>query len=329
MRVYFFLFFLFIPLASFSQFLDNEYRVMFYNVENLFDTIDDPHKNDLEFTPEGSKKWDALKYHHKLNEIYKVIIAIGEWNPPLVVGLAEVEKLEILDDLINLTPLHKFQYQAILEESDDQRGIDVGLIYRSDHIKYLSHKNIKVRENSGRGILLFTGTIREDTVHFLVNHWPSRISGKEHSEPFRLEYSKEMINIIDSICHTTTNMKLVLMGDFNDTPTDSSITQILHHKFLNNQGQPEKIVLKYDKDENPGTTVYTNVFTNWYLFDQILISDGLISEKGLRVFKSSWLINYEGRPDRTYLGDYYNGGLSDHLPVYIDFSVQKKQEEGN
>jgi len=317
------LFFLTLTISSFGQDSGDRYRVMFYNVENLFDTLNNPEKNDDDFTPEGSMKWDRIKYDQKLADVYKVIIAAGQWDPPVVVGFAEVENISVLNDLVNNTPLKKFKYKAILEEASDRRGIDVGMIYRSDIIKYISHKSIKVfTNNSSRDILLFTGVIHEDTVHFFVNHWPSRLSGKEHTEYLRAKASKQLINSIDSIFLAFHDPKVVVMGDFNDTPEDASIIQLLDRTFADRSGKMLNLKLYYQTEEDKGTVVHTDVFTQWYLFDQIIISPNLSAGSDMNIFKAPWLLNYSGRPNRTYLGNYYNGGISDHLPVYMDIIVR-------
>jgi len=307
--------------TSFSQTFSRDYRVMFYNVENLFDTIDDPLKNDAEFTPEGIKSWGSARYHNKLVEIYKVIMAIGQWNLPIVVGLAEVENERVLNDLICQTPLNKFNYEFILEESNDHRGIDVGLIYRSDLLTYVNHKAIQLEGlGATRDILLFTGIISDDTLHFLINHWPSRIGGKEHSEQRRLKASDELTQAVDSLFSSYVDPKIIVMGDFNDTPDDKSIKQFLNKTYPDKHQKVYKFKLPMPSGDQAGTIVYTDVFSNWYLFDQILLTETLTHSE-MQIFKGPWLLNYLGRPDRTYLGDYYNGGVSDHLPVFLDFSI--------
>ncbi len=162
-----------------------EYRVMFYNVENLFDTEDDPEKRDEEFTPDGTRYWSNYRYNQKLKNIYKVIVGVGEWDLPEIVGLCELENRKVMEDLISHTPLYKTDYKIIHFESPDRRGIDVGMLYRADHFTPHLEKAISVewpktvKAGPTRDILYVAGTTNtNDTLHIFVNHWPSRWGGQ-------------------------------------------------------------------------------------------------------------------------------------------------------
>lgn len=195
-------------------------RVMFYNVENLFDTFDDPAINDDEFTSNGDKNWTYYRYRDKLNKIAKTIIAVGGWEPPDVVGLCEVENFQVLLDLTTETPLKKFGYQIVHENSKDSRGIDNTLIFLPGKLNKIEHRAINVnldKGNSTRDILYASFAFQEkDTIHFYVNHWPSRFGGKAFSEDKRVAAAKSLKISVDSIQGLNPGIKVFIMGDFND-----------------------------------------------------------------------------------------------------------------
>ncbi len=170
----------------------DSYKIMFYNVENLFDTYDDSLINDEEFLPEGDRFWNNHKYYSKLNNIYKVIVAVGGWQPPAIIGLCEIENRTVLNDLVNNTPLVKFEYQIIHKESPDRRGIDVGLLYRKELFQPISYEAIPINfpnnpESKTRDILYVKGIAeKSDTLNIFINHWPSRWGGQLESEDRRL-----------------------------------------------------------------------------------------------------------------------------------------------
>ncbi len=298
----------------------SSFNILFYNVENLFDTINDPLKNDDEFLPNGSKQWTLEKYHQKLLEVSKVIIAAGGWNPPVIVGLAEVENEKVLEDLTHLTPLEKLGYSFEHFESGDRRGIDVAFLYRKEWVEIINAKPIPIKAvPTTRDILLVVGKIHDDTCHFFVNHWPSRISGKEFTENLRMATSKALIESIDSISSIVKSPKFIVMGDFNDEPDDYSLKQIFEFEFRDKTDREIKFI-GTPKIEGRGTTVYTDAFKNWYLFDQILISNNIAVISKPHPVSLPWILNFKGDPNRTFLGDYYNGGVSDHLPVKAEIS---------
>jgi len=180
---------------------NNTATIMFYNVENLFDTIDDPLITDEEFTPEGKKQWTIERYQKKLNDIATVISSVNENNFPVIAGLCEIENRTILEDLIKTDALKSINYKIVHEDSPDSRGIDVGLIYNSDKFTYLSHKSIPINTGTKykvRDILYTKGILyEEDTIHLFVNHWKSRSGGQAETEPQRI------------ICAETLRKKLI------------------------------------------------------------------------------------------------------------------------
>jgi exonuclease III len=312
---------------------DDKYRIMFYNVENLFDTYNDPSTNDDEFTPEGSKNWSAYRYQKKLNDIARVIIAAGEWNAPAVVGLCEIENFQVLLDLTTNTPLKPLGYQIVHENSKDARGIDVALLYRADKVKKLEHQLIRLEEEAWttRDILQVKTLINQtDTIDFFVSHWPSRYGGKEATQAKRIRMATLLRSHIDSLQKQRPFAKLCLMGDFNDEPNDRSIKEVLGAVAAGGRLKRECLYnLSFPAFRRGlGTLVFKEINHTWFLFDQVIVSGALLDAEGVKVgnneyviFDAPWL-RENGRPYRTYQGPAYKGGYSDHLPVFIDLVVE-------
>jgi predicted extracellular nuclease len=305
------------------------HRILFYNVENLFDTLDDANKADEEFLPEGNKHWTPYRYYDKLQKISKVILAAGEWNTPSFIALCEIENRNTLNNLLEWTPLKNYQYGIIHKESPDFRGIDVALLYDKEKVQPLYYNFYKLHfpfspRTKTREILYSKNLINKDTLHIFVNHWPSRRGGKEASEPKRIFVAEFLREKVDSILGTNINAKIIITGDFNDEPTDSSIYYYL--KAQSDTTFNEEGVLfnyMYEK-KNRGEGSYKYRY-EWNMLDQIIISKGLYSSKNKAViFKEDWLLKederYTGKTIyRTYYGPRYQGGYSDHLPVFLDF----------
>ncbi|NJN26541.1 MAG: endonuclease [Cyclobacteriaceae bacterium] len=309
---------------------DHTYRVMFYNVENLFDTFDDPATNDDEFTPDGNKRWTYFRYREKLNHIAKTIIAVGAWEPPAVVGMCEVENFQVLQDLTKETMLKKFDYQMVHENSPDLRGIDNAIIYRKDKLVEISHRAISVsvdQHRPTRDILYVSFLIaRQDTLHLFVNHWPSRFGGKEFTEEKRQLAATVLRQQVDSLFAISNLSKILIMGDFNDEPLDNSLTTSLGAITDNSDPAPGKLynLSVPDLRTGIGTLVYKEIDISWFLFDQMIVSGGLMvgdrlicSESKNNIYTAAWLLK-KNRPFRTYQGPIYQGGFSDHLPIFID-----------
>ncbi len=309
------------------------YRVLFYNVENLFDTFDDTLTSDEDFTPSGRMHWTYKRYETKLNNTYKVLVAAGAWQPPDIIGLCEVENRRTLDDLINITPFSKYAYRIVHENSADRRGIDVALLYNPQTVCFLSSEcyRIKKRGLLTRDILYCKVKLGGDTCHVLVNHWPSRSEGQLETEPDRLAAAGLLKYVSDSLFKRATHARIIIMGDFNDDPLDESLAGTLKATGEVKNTFPARL---YNLTQVPpsgpvrGTLKYQG---EWNTFDQIIVSGSLltrgkglkVSEDGYHVFNASFLLvpdkKYEGfKPFRTYNGYLYQGGFSDHLPVYID-----------
>ena len=333
-----YLFFLLVCLISgnrsYAQKQGKDYiRMMFYNVENFFDTMDDPTTNDNEFTPDGPMHWTVGRYIGKRNNIFRVIAHVGEWDPPAVVGLCEVENRGVLNDLVQNTPMMKYPYRIIHKDSPDQRGIDVALLYRDDYLKCIAQQFIRVRFTDNRrrtrDILYATlCTLKGDTLHVFVNHWPSRVGGQRQSEQGRMLAASLVRNKVDSIFTRNPLAYIIITGDMNDGPLDASVRSELRALTDTAQAKPSALfnLSAYKMKELTGTIKYQG---KWSVFDQIIVSGGLLTG-GLRtdvnrchIFRADYLFEPDNRYQgvklfRTYIGLKYNKGFSDHLPVYLD-----------
>lgn len=325
---------LLVTFVSFLSFIlyaqdNNAIKIAFYNVENLFDTIDDPLIKDEDFTPNGSKKWDFERYQKKLNDIYNVLEGIGNNTLPDIIGFAEIENRQVLQDLILSDQNSSEDYKIVHEESPDARGIDVALIYNSTKLKYISHKSIPINTGTEYKVrdILYTSLLLDetDTLHVFVNHWKSRSGGKEKTEPQRIKCAETLKHAIDSIKTIKPDAKIIAVGDFNDTPKDKSVIKTLMADNSNNPKALFNLMLPLTEKEI-GTHSYRG---HWSILDQIIVSNSLIdSKKGYTVlnseahiFSPDWITftSKQGNksPNRTYGGPNYYGGYSDHYPVYV------------
>jgi len=314
---------------------ETKYRIVFYNTENFFDTRDDSLTTDEEYTPAGARHWNYLKYKTKLNNLYKTFVALGEWDPPDVIGVCEVENKQVLADLVNNTPLSKYNYRIIHANSPDKRGIDVAVLYNSARVKLLDSKYYGIARPGlfTRDILYFKAKLGIDTCHFFMNHWPSRSAGQLETEPYRFFVASRLRYILDSLFLDCPGAKIVIMGDFNDEPWDISLYERLRAKTDIRNPQSDYLY-NLSKAPQSGKLKGTVKFRGeWTLFDQVIVSGRLLGSEGLRVqsddfhiFAASFLLvadeQYNGfKPFRTYNGYQYQGGYSDHLPVYVDLKV--------
>lgn len=312
--------------ASYGQ--QKDCKIMFYNVENLFDTVDDSTKNDNEFLPDGKKRWTKERYETKINYLYKTIVAAGEGQQPDIVGLCEIENNNCLKEICLYSPLLAYEYRFVHYESPDPRGIDVALLYNSKTFKVLQSKPIAVelsgkRKTHTRDILMVKGIILpNDTVYIYVNHWPSRMMGEERSESKRIQVATILRKQIDTLIAQKPRANIIIMGDFNDTPQNTSITDVLQAGDCNKGAQLCNLSLQYTF---PGTYKYKG---NWDVFDQIIVSQSLINlfriVKADVVHPDFLLMNddtYTGQmPFRTFNGVRYLCGFSDHLPVMLNLT---------
>ncbi len=326
---------LFVSLVSITFAQDREVNVLFYNVENLFDLIDEPLKNDDEFTPKSEKKWNQRRYNRKLEGLARVIGSTGRQELPEIIGLAEVENVYVIRDLIAQESLNTAGYKIIHEESPDERGIDVALVYRPEAFTVLDHEAIPVEltrdsTDTTRDILYVGGKVDQETWHIFVNHWPSRYGGRVESEWKRLRAAVTLRKRVDLLIAADPEAKILIMGDFNDEPTNRSIMYVLlANNKLKNYDAHELYNLVYDKHNTTTTGTY-NYRGEWNMLDQIIVSRAFLTDtKGyhtkpdrVHIMKEDFMmykVKETGQliPNRTYGGTEYYGGISDHLPIYV------------
>ncbi len=298
-------------------------RIGFYNVENLFDTINDPAKNDEDFLPAGKNNWTGERYMEKINRIHTVFAEMGNL---LAVGVCEIENEAVVRDIVRLSPSMSKTHGVVHAESMDARGIDVALIYDSIRLHLISQGIIRFTLPgkdipTSRDILWTKFVSKKDTIHFLINHWPSRSGGQEQSEPNRMEAAKNAKQYLDSVLAMQPDAKIIFMGDLNDYPTNDG------PKLIAEKLRPQ---ICKASGEFGGTYSYKG---EWDVLDHILVSNNLVAKtKGFKVVSGSGKIHspkylmetFKGDvvPFRTYAGSKYLGGYSDHLPVTIDVKLR-------
>lgn len=338
-----FLLLLFIELqivSSFNAFAqdDEHFRVAFWNFENFFDPFVDSTRVYNEFTENGSQHWTKSRFYKKRNNLYKAILAISENKPLAILGIAEVENDYVLHSLFNQTPLKTHNYRIIHYEGDDKRGIDVAMVYCIDKLQLIYTEPIKVRNPKNpnyktRDILYAKFYDRRgDTLHVFVNHWPSRYGGERETIKLRALAANTLKHKVDSLFnlpHSTP--KIIIMGDFNDTPEDQSINEVLGAHKLDHLENLECLVNLFYDNKNLGFSGTLKHQYSWQIFDQIIVSNHLISnnkglkykDKSAQIFHADFLFEKDEsfggvKLFRTYVGPKYFGGYADHLPVYID-----------
>jgi len=308
---------------------------MFYNVENLYDTINDPKINDDEFTPAGKVPWTKERLETKIKHTAQVISEIASPALPDLVGFSEIENLLVLEMLTSSTALSKTKYGIVHYDSPDERGIDVALLYNPTTFKVVSSEPLHVTlpdNDLTRDILYVKGKLNSgEILHVFINHWPSRREGSEISAAKRMAAASVLRNKLDAIQKLEKSPNILILGDFNDEPSDKSITEGLKalspDQAISNNNLYGLLYPEFKKGE--GSLFYKD----WDLFDQIIVSGKMLSnQKGLRtsvsnagIFNSEYLLfkskNGESRPNRTMSSDKYFGGYSDHLPVYVKFEL--------
>jgi endonuclease/exonuclease/phosphatase family metal-dependent hydrolase len=320
-----------------TLFCQNDLRIMFYNVENLFDTKDDSLKNDDEFLPEGFMQWTSWKYWEKLRNITRVITAVGGMQSPALVGLCEVENDSVLFDLTKRSPLRVQEYEYVITHSPDERGIDVALLYQRHQFRLLEAREYEIvfsdkGRRPTRNLLHAVGEIMNgDTLDLFVCHFPSRSDGQQETEPARIDAATLLRAKTDSLRALREHANIVIMGDFNDHPDNKSLRQTL--KAGSAQGairRDELYNLFYHESpaEDYGTYKYQG---RWEVLDQMIVSGNLLMKESTlqvkkgkaEIFTAPFLLTeddrYYGRkPHRTSQGPRHIGGFSDHLPIYTD-----------
>ncbi|WP_447641735.1 MULTISPECIES: endonuclease/exonuclease/phosphatase family protein [Chitinophagaceae] len=328
---------LFFPLVVWSQ--KTRYvpiTIAFYNVENLYDTVDNTLVDDEDFLLTGRKRYSAEIYREKIGHIARVLNEIGNdlsAHTTAFVGLAEVENDTVLTDLVQHPLLVQKEWQFIHFDSRDRRGVDVALLYNPKlfHVRSAKPLFVTIPSNTKsahftRDILYVEGLLLDEKIHLYVNHWPSRVGGEARSYPARAAVAQSLRKHIDAVRSRDSSAKIIVMGDLNDDPVSLSVVKDL--------GATDRKNLRDSLLYNPWVDLYkkgigTLAFQYaWGLFDQIMLSRNWLarSDSSLfywkaNIFKPDYLIetmgDYKGYPKRTYAGDNYQGGYSDHFPVYI------------
>ncbi len=306
--------------------MNNKFSLAFYNLENFFDTKNDPNTFDDAFTPKGIMHWVAKRYFNKSKKIGFVISRLGLEETdisPAFIGLGEVENKRVLKDLIQSKYLKKLPYDFVHYDSEDRRGMDVALLYRKDMVQVLESNTYPVilYKNDGtayksRDILYVKARLDKQIFHLFINHWPSRREGDRESDNKRLKAAQYLRELINYISYEEDNAKIVVLGDFNTDPDDQNIESELVHPDLFN---PAKRTFQ----KGNGSLRHQKV---WHLFDQIMLSRNFISGQAgfafssFNIFKPDYLKVWHGKykniPFRTYKGTKYQNGYSDHFPVY-------------
>jgi len=310
--------------------MTNIFSVAFYNLENLFDSEHNKFTLDKDFTPDGVFQWDQDRYHHKIQNLSKVISNIGLKQsklPPVFLGVCEVENKICLEDLINAEKLKTFDYDFVHYDSPDERGIDVACLYQKKYFEliYSDTYTLLLTDNDNhrdytRDILLISGKLFNKQVYIIINHWPSRNNGIKTSDDKRIKAAKLVREIVTDIYNENENPYIIIMGDFNDNPTNKSIkNHLMNPDFYNPMLDLE--------EKKKGSVMYHG---KWYMFDQIIMNKALLDSgnskfnfKSAEIFDASFIKQKtgkrKGRPKRTFIGKYHQGGFSDHFPVLAYF----------
>jgi len=308
-----------------------ELDIMFYNVENLFDTVDDTTKNDDEFLPEGSRRWTLSRYHKKINNLARVIAAGGQWELPMLAGLCEVENEHVVRDLVYGTVLSAGNYGIVHRESPDPRGIDLALIYRRDYVRILEVRSWvpyfeEPAQFESRNLLYAKMTIYGDTLNMILCHFPSRRGGVLAAGDLRQKMALLVREKADSLIHADVNAALVVMGDFNAGTEDETILTMTAGNMLVNTATGQESRLQ-------GSYKYQGM---WEMIDQVLVSASMADDSGpfradmqsIKTVSEPFMLSddadYPGKkPLSSYSGFRWTGGYSDHVPVMLTIIHQR------
>ncbi|MGB1216695.1 MAG: endonuclease/exonuclease/phosphatase family protein [Saprospiraceae bacterium] len=319
---------------------DKQYKVGvigFWNFENLFDLKDSPDTNDKDFLPTGKNQWNKEKYDEKMGNLARVISDLGtELSPEgaTLLGTAEVENRKVLEDLVKEKAIKDRNYQIVHHDSPDWRGIDCALLYNPKYFTPTSSKGLEVELFNDEGerrytrdVLYVNGKLDGDEIHIFVCHWPSRRGGEKASRHKRNKAAQVVKDYMKILKDKDPEAKIIVMGDMNDDPVSPSVKNIL-------QGKKDKESVTKNSMYNPMYKFYkrgvgSNAYRDaWSLFDQILLTKPLLGKKQdgyfhhkTTIYNKKYLVQktgkYKGYPYRTFAGGKYQGGFSDHFPVYI------------
>ncbi|WP_300504147.1 endonuclease/exonuclease/phosphatase family protein [uncultured Duncaniella sp.] len=311
------------------------FGVAFYNLENLFDTINNNGKYDLEFSPGGARQWNSEKYWSKINNLAYCISKMVTKNTPMgpaIIGVSEIENKGVLDDLVRAKDIRQWRLQVVHHDSPDRRGVDVGLLYNPRLFKVLDVTNhtLVIPGNPDfrtRDQMCVTGILGGDTLSVIVNHWPSRLGGQERSSYLREAAGELSKHIADSLWAIRPNQGVIVMGDLNDDPQDKSCALALGAKRDQDKVEPHGFFNPWWRvlDKGIGTLAYKS---QWNLFDQIIVSGTLLKHNhgplqysSCKVNNFDFLFDTEGQrqgyPKRTYSGGAWLNGYSDHFPTIV------------
>lgn len=328
-------------------------RMMFYNVENLFDTLDDPSTDDEAFTPEGEMEWTEGRYHNKLSRISWVISNIGEWGFPSIIGLGEVENKQVVRDLLDTPKLRSIDYRFAVSDGADPRGIDVALIWNNEDFKYIrAHeiphygeplyypinkdpRSISERGGMGRNTLWVTLEAKNSRERFevFVLHAPSRRGGALPTQRKRVEVLGKIREVVDMLIKKDPRTHIIIMGDFNDNPSNKALKQILRAAdyFHDTAFRDTQLYNLAYPIERIGKGTHKHQGDLW-IPDQMIVSGSLLNGKSqavivgpkLHIYKHKELIDKRGNhARRSFRGTHYTGGYSDHLPIYADLQLRQ------
>ena len=307
------LFISFTPIFSQEKKAYKVNTIAFYNLENLFDTENDPLTYDDDRTPDGKDHWTEEIYQDKLKNMAKVMAEIGadvSGNTPTIIGVCETENRKVLEDLVNQETLVEQDYGIIQFDSPDRRGIDVALLYKKKLFTPTHYKakelliyddNDKSKRVFTRDQLVVSGMLDGEKIHLIVNHWPSRSGGEKRSRSKRIKAAKLNRQIIDSIFSDEPYAKIITMGDFNDDPTSPSVKDHLNAQRESNGMQMRELFNPMEDlaKQGYGSLAYRD---SWNLFDQIIISTELTKKdfSSYRFYKAgiynkTYLVNAHGR----------------------------------
>lgn len=315
--------------------------IAFYNLENLFDTIDTPGVNDFEFTPEGPNKWGTMKYTAKQQRMSYAISQIGlDYSAvgAAIIGVCEIENRDVLEDLVKQPDLKNRNYEIVHYDSPDRRGVDVGLLYNPALFVVTNSKSYRIQSDDStfksRDQLMVSGYLHDELIHVIVNHWPSRYGGELRSRPRRVEAAQLTRSIVDSLFGVDPKARIIVMGDLNDDPTNVSVKDVLKTKKEKEEVNPGELYNVFWKmfDRGIGSLAYND---QWNMFDQIIISHELVNKAPNKfylwkseIFNRSFLTQQEGpyknTPLRTHAGGAWLNGYSDHYPTLIYLVKEKR-----
>ena len=324
-----------VPYVFYGQ--HRSFRIVSYNVENLFDTCHDAGFDDYEFLPQSDRAWGSRRYWKKQGDLSRVIAAASGPSPVELVALCEVENDTVVRDLAKRTKLYRMGYEYLVTRSRDARGIDVALLYQPERFKVIKDSALRIPfdEKYGRytrDIYHISGRLpNADTLDLVLNHWPSRRGGAKTTEDFRVSVGRFLRSYADSLLRIRQHPNLVFVGDFNDEYSNPSIAKGLGAVPLKEKSEGNYVVLSAGmKAENHirGTYKYRG---DWNQLDQVIVNRDLLNRKrrvhvaprACRILSFPFLLEKDEthggvKPRRTYLGPIYKGGISDHLPLMLE-----------